>query len=154
MLVLDVNRREFEELLEHFESRPDIWSNVHTDIWARYEGESVVMAVETQIMLSGPRVEVTWSHDTVGVAYIIWVMNHFTTRGVRQRLQSILPYIGPNMIGSIVDLFDGWSEPEDPDLALDERRVEKAKRMTTMHIVNVGSKPEMSPYLKKLLGRR
>src|SRR5688500_15472436 len=118
MLIPDVNRREYGELLEHFESRPDLWQEPYPGVWARYKGESVVTTLEVgcethQIM----RVEVTWAQsDLEAKTYVTWLLNHFTSRGIRLRLQALLPHVGPNMIASIVDLFDGWAEPEPEDL--------------------------------------
>lgn len=175
MLIPDVNLRELGELMEHFESRPDLWRNVHDNVWARYEGDSVVMVAEPGHCDDGRKViEIVWSQDGFlqSVTYTDWLLNHFTSRGLRLRLQELLPHIGPNMVASIVDLLDGWQEQKsEDDLAAEELKTEKEKRLVTLRDVSrmspllkkadsgqVAMQSEaarvMSPYLKKLLGRK
>lgn len=152
-MITPVTRRELDELVDHLSSHPSIWKEVDGDVWARYEGEHVVLVMETYF--GGPGIETVWPRTPEMDQYASWLLEHFTTRGVRLRLESLLPNIGPNMIDSIVALLDGWTaDPGEVDLARSENEAQEMKRAHNQHAVpSVGAKPRvLSPYVRRLLG--
>lgn len=148
-MIIPVTRRELDELVEHMASHPSIWKEVDGDTWARFEGDNVVLVLETYF--GGPGVETVWPRTPESDQYVNWVLEYFTTRGIRQRLAFLLPHIGPNMVESIVALLDGWTaDPGDPDLARSENEAQEIKHVARTVVAN---KPRaLSPYVRKLLG--
>jgi hypothetical protein len=185
MFIPDVNRREYDELIEHFESRPSLWRNVVSQVWARYEGESVVAVVDLyepyvttygdNAPLRTPQVEVVWLAREELAFYIDWVIEHFTSHGLRMKLQALLPNVGPNMITTVVDMLDGWQQasPDISDIAMAEgEEYIPPKRKDGANVIGAPREVlpsevcprvrswhkeqprNLSPYLMKLIGRK
>lgn len=148
-MLIQATRRERDELVDHLASHPTIWREVADDVWARYEGEGVVLVI--QIHTDTEAIETVWPLTPEMDQYTNWLLEHFTTQGVRLRLTSLLPQVGPNMIESIVSLLDGWTaDPGEVDLAMSENNAEEMKR-ATMRTIPPAPRA-LSPHVRKLLG--